>query len=52
MISVFETDVTYGRVKEGIFVCPQIRFFINDVRFKYLLVRPEKAFKSIVENFL
>lgn len=45
-----------AKIDEGIFIVPQIRRFINDKRFKDLLVRPEKlswkAFKDVVEIFL
>lgn len=48
--------ISDAKIKEGIFVGPQIRHIINDKHFESLLVGPEKiawkAFKDIVENFL
>ena len=48
--------ITDAKIKEGIFIGPQIRHVINDKRFEDLLVGPEKiawkSFKDVVDNFL
>lgn len=48
--------ISDAKIKEGIFVGPQIRHVMNDEHFEEMLVGPEKvawrAFKDVVENFL
>lgn len=48
--------ITDAKIKEGIFVGPQIRHVMSDERFEDLLLGPEKiawkAFKDVVDNFL
>ena len=48
--------ISDAKIKEGIFVGPQIRHVMNDKHFEEMLVGPEKvawrAFKDVVENFL
>jgi hypothetical protein len=48
--------VSYAKVKEGVFVGPQIRRVIADQQFEQLLLSTEQdawlGFKSIVANFL
>ena len=49
-------ELSYAKVKEGVFIGPQIRKIIADSHFEDLLSRTEKkawlAFKSVVANFL
>ena len=48
--------VSDAKIKEGVFVGPQIRTLIKDVKFDGLLSKKEKiawnAFKDVVKNFL
>lgn len=49
-------ELSYAKVKEGVFIGPQIRKIIADSHFEDLLSSTEKdawlAFKSVVANFL
>lgn len=48
--------ITEAKIKEDIFVVPQIRYVINDKQFKDPLMGPEKiiwkASNDVLENFL
>lgn len=50
------TNLSEAKLKEGIFVGPQIRKILDDTKFESLLTEVEKAawnsFKSVVRNFL
>jgi hypothetical protein len=49
-------ELSYAKVKEGVFIGPQIRKIIADSHFEDLLGSTEKdawlAFKSVIANFL
>ena len=49
-------ELSYAKVKEGVFIGPQIRKIMADEHFQDILSRSEKyawvAFKSVVTNFL